>query len=131
MIYLSIIFIFLTILIILLDIFVLKIYENNCFVRDKLSNTELKSNYIKEYSYIKNKKLTNNILSIDSICLEVMQMGYRVDDKEKIDKEKQKFLSNKNEKNSWRIKIPKINLDAPIEERYNSRYFSKSGWTFC
>ena len=44
-----------------------------------------------------------------------MQMGYTIDNKQKNNEEQQKLLDNKNEKNIWRIKIPKINLDAPIE----------------
>ena len=105
----------LIILIILLDVYVFKIYENTYLLNNNVSNVGLNSNYIKEYSYIKRKSLTNKIVNIDNLYLEIMQMGYTIDNKQKNNEEQQKLLDNKNEKNIWRIKIPKINLDAPIE----------------
>ncbi len=105
----------LIILIILLDVYVFKIYENTYLLNNNVSNVGLNSNCIKEYSYIKRKSLTNKIVNIDNLYLEIMQMGYTIDNKQKNNEEQQKLLDNKNEKNIWRIKIPKINLDAPIE----------------
>lgn len=102
-------------LIILLDVYVFKIYERTYLLQNNISNSYVKSNYIKEYSYIKKKSLTNKCMDIDNSYLEIMQMGYTTDNVEKNRKEQQKLLENKNEKNIWRIKIPKINLDAPIE----------------
>lgn len=107
--------IILIILIILLDVYVFKIYENTYLLNNNVSNVGLNSNCIKEYSYIKRKSLTNKIVNIDNLYLEIMQMGYTIDNKQKNNEEQQKLLDNKNEKNIWRIKIPKINLDAPIE----------------
>lgn len=105
----------LIILIILLDVYVFKIYENTYITNKNINSISLNSNYIKEYSYIKRKSLTNKIINIDNLYLEIMQMGFTTDNKQKNNEEQQKLLDNKNEKNIWRIKIPKINLDAPIE----------------
>ena len=73
------------------------------------------SNYVKEFSYIKKRSLTEKIINIDNIYLEIMQMGYAVDSEQGEEESRQKLIENKNDGNIWRIKIPKINLDAPIE----------------
>lgn len=100
-------------LIILLDIFILKIYRNTYWLNNNMNKSS--SNYVKEFSYIKKRSLTEKIINIDNIYLEIMQMGYAVDSDQSDDESRQKLIDNKNEGNIWRIKIPKINLDAPIE----------------
>lgn len=107
----SITIIVLIILIILLDIYVFKIYENAYF----LSNVAVRSNYMNEYSYIKKRSLNTKTVNIDNLYLEIMQMEDSVDNEQQYKEETKKLINNKNEENIWRIKIPKINLDAPIE----------------
>lgn len=111
----------LIILFILLDIYVFKIYENAF-----LTQVELQSNYVKEYTYIKKNKLTCDVINIDNANLEIMQIGDVVDSGTDIAEERQKILDNMDEDNVWRIKIPKINLNAPIVEGTTQSVLAKA-----
>ena len=122
-IYFVIISVMLIILIIILDIFVFKIYSYN---NNYKINKNLRSSYVKEFSYVKNKNIANNIININDLCLETMQMGFTINNEEKIEEEKQKIITNKDEANKWRIIIPKINLDAPIQEGTSQAILAKS-----
>ena len=109
----SITILVLIVLIILLDIHILKIHKNTFWLNYNMNKSS--SNYVKEFSYIKKRSLTEKIINIDNIYLEIMQMGYAVDSEQGEEESRQKLIENKNDGNIWRIKIPKINLDAPIE----------------
>ncbi len=109
----SITILVLIVLIILLDIHILKIHKNTFWLNYNMNKSS--SNYVKEFSYIKKRSLTEKIINIDNIYLEIMQMGYALDSDQSDNESRQKLIDNKNDGNIWRIKIPKINLDAPIE----------------
>lgn len=111
--YFSIILVLLTLSLILIDIYVIKI-NDNIFQNNRniiLASYQNTKNRI----YPKNQKVSVDIVDISNITLEYMQLE-NGDDSVEIAEEKQKIIENKNENNPWRIKIPKINLDAPIEE---------------
>lgn len=109
----SITILVLIVLIILLDIHILKIHKNTFWLNYNMNKSS--SNYVKEFLYIKKRSLTEKIINIDNIYLEIMQMGYALDSDQSDNESRQKLIDNKNDGNIWRIKIPKINLDAPIE----------------
>lgn len=104
----------LIVLIVLLDIYVFKIYENKYILsREEI---EIKQNKVKENLYIKDKSISVKLINSKKISTEIMQIGYATDNLNTENEERYKIISNANKENGWRIKIPKINIDAPIEK---------------
>lgn len=117
--FIIIISLFLIVIIILLDIYVFKLYTNGTLRYYEIGQN---SNYLKQYSYIKQGKLTTDILDISNAFLEIMQN----DNLSKTSNERQKILDNMDKDNSWRIIIPKISLNAPIQEGTTQEILAKS-----
>ena len=95
------------ILVIIVDIYIFKTYENNYWLKGTYDKDGPNYNI-----YIKRKSISSKIVDIDNILPDLMQINDVYNNMN--EESKQKILENQNLENNWRIKIPKINVDAPI-----------------
>lgn len=97
-----------------------------CLYRLKENTSNQNINTIKESRYLLKKNLNDNVIDIEDTFLELMQIADIYDENTKIEdieqtektstsNENKAELRNLDKNNKWRIKIPKINLNAPIK----------------
>lgn len=107
-------------LFIMLDICLYRLQENTSNQNIYINNT------VKESKCLLKKNLNDKVINIEDTFIELMQIADIYDENTKIEeieqtkdinsnKENEKDLTNIDRNNKWRIKIPKINLDAPIK----------------
>lgn len=97
-----------------------------CLYRLKENTSNQNINTIKESRYLLKKNLNDNVIDMEDTFLELMQIADIYDENTKIEdieqtektstsNENKAELRNLDKNNKWRIKIPKINLNAPIK----------------